>query len=884
MKINNFQKKNKVKDSCMHYLSRVVFLWVIFFLFLGSVWAQNLSNLSTLKVDNLSDAQIEQLIKRAESSGLTPSQLEGMAREQGLSPIEANKLRQRIMGLQKTTNPQSAQNTTSGLRESSGQTQGDLFDSLRRSDPYYDLTPFQKKIFGYKLFHNRDLDFNPSLNIPTPQGYIVGSGDQLLIDVYGASQESFDVNVSPEGRILIPNVGSIQVGGASIEAATSRLKSSLGRIYSGLLGSNPNTFIQVRLGNIRSIKVSMVGELSRPGTYTLPSFASVFNGLFAAGGPNENGSFRNIQVYRDSRLVATVDIYEFLSKGNSQSNITLQDNDVVIVPPVQARVEVVGPVRREGFFEVKPEDTLSDLEVYTGGFTSQAYKERQTIRRIENNERKVIDVSREDFNSFNPKDGDEILIGETLDRFVNRVQVSGAVIRPGEYALENGISVKNLIERAQGLKPEAFLNRATLFRTSEDLTLAAMPLDLKGIMDGTQADVQLKNEDLLFIPSRYDIQEETYVKISGEVNIPSTYPYATSMTVGDLILQAGGLLQSASNSSIEIARRVRDASSGKLAELFTISINPDLKLSEEESRLPLMPFDHVFIRKSPGFEREKLIKVEGEINYPGEFAISSANERISDVIKRAGGLNQFAYPKGASLVRRTVYFKDVTPEEIQEKNIRAIREKVDPERNLHLNQAELLLFERLDGKINAIEEKKLIEEQKKILENLNKNSISDSLSRDSLFNKVRFKKQDVIGINLEEILRNPGTGEDLILQEGDILRIPKELQTIRMVGEVLMPTTARFVRNNNLRNYISQAGGFTEEARKSKTYVIYANGDARRTHSLLMIKFYPQIEPGAEIVVPKKPQRERLSTAAWLGIASSLATLGILVQSLVNSN
>jgi protein involved in polysaccharide export with SLBB domain len=835
-------------------------------------------------VDNLSDAQIEQLIKRAEASGLTPSQLEGMAREQGLSPIEANKLRQRIMGLQKTTNPQSAQNTTSGLRESTGQTQSDLFDSLRRSDPYYDLTPFQKKIFGYKLFHNRDLDFNPSLNIPTPQGYILGSGDQLLIDVFGASQESFDVNVSPEGRILIPNVGSIQVGGASIEAATSRLKSSLGRIYSGLLGSSPNTFIQVRLGNIRSIKVSMVGELSRPGTYTLPSFASVFNGLFAAGGPNENGSFRNIQVYRDSRLVATVDIYEFLSKGNSQSNITLRDNDVVIVPPVQARVEVIGPVRREGFFEVKPGDTLSDLEAYTGGFTSQAYKERQTIRRIENNERKVIDVSREDFDSFNPKDGDEILIGETLDRFVNRVQISGAVIRPGEYALENGVSVRNLIERAQGLKPEAFINRATLYRTSEDLTLAAMPLDLKGIMDGTQVDVPLKNEDLLFIPSRYDIQEETYVKISGEVNIPGTYPYASSMTVGDLILQAGGLLQSASNSYIEIARRVRDASAGKLAELYMISIDPDLKLSEEESRLPLMPFDHVFIRKSPGFEREKLIKIEGEINYPGEFAISSANERISDVIKRAGGLNQFAYPKGASLVRRTVYFRDITPEEIQEKNLRAIREKVDPDRNPQLNQAELLLFDRLDGKINAIEEKKLIEDQKKILENLNQNLISDSLSRDTLFNKIRFKKQDVIGINLEEILRKPGTGEDLILQEGDILRIPKELQTIRMVGEVLMPTTARFVRNNNLRNYISQAGGFTEEARKSKTYVIYANGDARRTHSLLMFKFYPTIEPGAEIVVPKKPQRERLSTAAWLGIASSLATLGILVQSLVNSN
>lgn len=873
-----------MKDLKTHFLARFLGTGIIFFLFLGSVLGQNLSDLSTMKVDNLSDAQIEQLIKRAEASGLTSNQLEGMAREQGLSPIEANKLRQRIMRLQSSANPQSEFQGSQSLRGAGSPLQKDPFDSLRMADPYYDLTPFQKKIFGFKLFHNRELDFNPSLNIPTPQGYIVGSGDQLLIDVYGASQESFDVTVSPEGRILIPNAGPIQVGGSSIEAATARLKSSLSRIYSGLSGSNPSTFIQVRLGDIRSIKVSMVGELSRPGTYTLPSFASVFNGLFAAGGPNENGSFRNVQVYRDSRLVATVDIYEFLSKGNSQSNITLQDNDVVLVPPVQDRVEVIGPMRREGFFEVKSDETLSDLQLYTGGFTSKAYKERLTIRRIENNERKVIDVAREDFSTINPKDGDEILVGEAMDRFVNRVQVTGAVIRPGEYSIENGSSVKTLIERAQGLKPEAFVNRATLYRTNEDLTLAATTLDLQGILDGTLKDVPLKNEDLLFIPSRYDIQEETYVKISGEVNIPGTFPYASSMTIGDLILQAGGLLQSASNSYIEIARRVRDASSGKLAELYTISIDPDLKLSEEESGQPLMPFDHVFIRKSPGFEREQLIRVEGEVNFPGEFAIASANERISDVIQRAGGLNQFAYPKGASLVRRTIYYKETSPDQIKENNLREIRDKVDPEQKDQLNQAELLLFERLDGKINSIEEKKLIEEQKKELDNWNQYSNMDTLSRDTIFNKVRFKQQDIIGINLDVILRNPGTGEDLILQEGDVLRIPKELQTIRMVGEVLMPTTARYVRNNNLRKYISQAGGFTEEARKSKAYVIYANGDARRTHSLLMFNFYPQIEPGAEIVVPKKPQRERLSTAAWLGIASSLATLGILVQSLINSS
>lgn len=881
MRLNHFLIKT-VKTT-YSLLLKTGLLSLILFILIGSLNAQNLSDLKSLKVDNLSDAQIEQLIKRAEASGLTSSQLEAMAREQGLSPLEAGKLRQRIMSLNKSANPEN-QGGKLGARNLDDESSNDLFDSIRRADPYYDLTPFQKKIFGFKLFHNRELDFSPSLNLPTPQGYIVGGGDQLLIDVYGASQQSFDLTVSPEGRILVPNVGSVQVGGASIEATTARLKSSLGRIFSGLLGSNPNTFLQVRLGNIRSIKVSMVGELSKPGTYTLPSCASVFNGLFAAGGPNENGSFRNVQVYRDSRLVATVDIYEFLVKGDSKANITLRDNDVVIIPPVQARVEIIGPVRREGYFEVKPEETLADLYIYTGGFTSEAFKDRLTVRRIENNERKVIDVAQIEFKNFNPKDGDEILVGESMDRFVNRVQITGAVQRPGEYALENGVSVKNLIEKAQGLKPEAFLNRATLYRTSDDLTLEAMSIDLKGIIDGTAEDVVLKNEDLLSIPSKYELQEETYVKISGEVNLPGTFPYASSMKVGDLILQAGGLLQSASNSSIEIARRVRDGSSGKFAELITLSIDSELKLSEEEKNHPLSAFDHVFIRKSPGFEREKLVTIEGEVNYPGEFAISSANERISDVIKRAGGLNQFAYPKGASLVRRTIYFKDLSMKEKNERDLRELKDKVDPEKVPQINQAELLLFERLDDKITSMEEKKLIEEQRRMLRELEENQNRDSVSQDSILNKIRFKQQDVVGINLEEILKNPGTGEDLILQEGDVLRIPKELQTIRMVGEVLMPTTARYVSRNTLRNYISKAGGFTEEARKSKTYVIYANGDARRTHSLLMVNFYPKIEPGAEIVVPKKPQRERMSTAAWLGLASSLATLGILVQSIVNNN
>ena len=860
-----------------------VLLLVIGFCAIG--FAQSLPNLSNLRVDNLSDAQIEQLIKRAESSGLTTGQLEALAREQGLSPSEAAKLRERILGLQKGVSGQGGDFSAGSRGYSGGGIENDPFDSIRRADPYYDLTPFQKKIFGYKLFHNRNLDFNPSLNLPTPQGYIVGGGDQLLVDVYGVSQQSFDLTVTPEGRVLLPNIGPVQVGGSTIEAATSRIKTALGRIYSGLLGSNPSTFLQVRLGNIRSIKVSMVGELTKPGTYTLPSFATVFNGLFAAGGPNENGAFRNIQVYRDSRLVATVDIYEFLAKGEQTSNITLQDNDVVIVPPVQSRIEISGPVRREGFYEVKQGETLEDLYIYTGGFLPNAYQERITVRRIENNERKVIDVTKENYSAFSPKDGDELLVSESMNRFVNRVQISGAVFRPGEYSLDEGSkTVLELIKKAEGLRPEAFTTRATLYRTNSDLTLGAETVDLKGILEGTSPDLNLSNEDLLFIPSRYDIHEEFYVKISGEVSLPGTYPYASTMTVGDLILRSGGLLESATNSSIEIARRVRDASSGKIAEILTLTVRPDLSLSQEEKNQPLLPFDHVFIRRSPGFEREQLIKVAGEVKYPGEFAIARADEKISDVILRAGGLTQFAYPKGANLIRRTVYYKGLSEEEMKEMIMNDIRAKLDPEKNRKGNEAENILFKRLDEKLTEIENQKLEEELKASEKRLNQYFQADSIFLDSAMNAIRVKEQDLVGIDLEAILNNPGGPEDLILQEGDIIQIPKQLQTVRMVGEVLLPTTTRYVKNQGLKEYISRAGGFKESARRSKTYVIYANGDARRTHSFLGLKFYPNLEPGAEIVVPEKPERERLSTAAWIGMASSLATIAILVQTLVNNS
>jgi protein involved in polysaccharide export with SLBB domain len=880
-------KLKKLKNNTSFKIGFRSILIGFFVLIVFSLQGQSLSDIQNLKVDNLSNAQIEQLLKKAEASGLTPNQLETLARERGMPASEAAKLRERINSLQSSLGNNSNSKDGGGSSRTFQDEQGkDMFDSIRRSDPYYDLTPTQKKIFGFKLFHNKELDFSPSLNMPTPQSYVIGSGDQLLIDIYGASQQSYDLTVTPEGRIFVPNVGPVQVGGATIEAALARLKTSMSRIYSGLSGANPNTFLQMRLGNIRSIKVSMVGELAKPGTYMLPSFATVFNALYAAGGPNENGAFRNIQVYRDNRLVSTVDIYEFLSKGDQSSNITLQDNDVIIVQPILARVEINGPVRREGLFEVKQGEQLEDLFIYTGGFTSMAYKDRVTIRRIENNQRKVIDVSSEQFGSFSLIDGDEILIGEALERFANRVQITGAVNRPGEYSLGDGdLTVKGLIGKADGLKPEAFVNRATLYRTSEDLTLAAESLDLRGILEGTVSDVALKNEDLLFIPSRYDIQEAYYVKISGEIGSPGTYPFAADMTVGDLILRAGGLLESATNSSIEVARRVRDANSGRLAEITTLTIDSNLAISEEEKRQPLRPFDHVFIRRSPGFEREQLITITGEVVYPGDFAMANANERISDVVRRAGGLSQFAYPKGASLVRRTAYYEGVSEEEMTEDMLREIRDNLDPKKNRSQNEAESILFQRLSERLEAIEEERKKEEKEKARKYLFEiDTKRDSLKRDSVLYKIRYKEQDMIGIDLEYILKNPGSESDLILFEGDIIQIPKQLQTVRMVGEVLLPTTARYIDSKGFRSYISKAGGFTENARRSKSYVIYANGDARRTHSVLGLKFYPNLEPGAEIVVPRKPQKEKLSAAAWIGIASTLATLGILINTVVNQS
>jgi protein involved in polysaccharide export with SLBB domain len=702
----------------------------------------------------------------------------------------------------------------------------------------------------------------------------LGSGDQLLIDVYGASQISYDLKVSPEGKILVPNVGTITVGGSTVAAATARIKTELTQIFSGLRSGI--SFLEVRLGNIRTVSVALVGELNQPGNYTLPAFASPFNALFAAGGPNENGSFRHIQVYRDNKLLTEIDVYDFLIKGTHSSSITLRDNDVIIVPPVRTRVELTGPVRREGYFEVKPNENLSNLLSFAGDFKPEAYQDRLTLSRMTGSQLRVEEVSSSNFANFVPKDGDSYRIGEILDRYENRVQISGALNRPGTFALTEGMTVGQLIQRAQGLRPDAFVTRATLYRTQADYSLAIVPVDVQGILSGKVADLPLQREDVLVLPSRYELQEEFYVKISGEVNTPGAFAFGADMRVGDLILQAGGFTAVAETSRIEIVRRKNSADGSEIAEIIPVTVPADLSL--QENAVTLQPFDHIMVRRNPGFRAEQLVRVEGEVLYPGEYAVTSSNDRISDLLNRAGGFSRFAYPKGATLIRRNEYFQPLTEAQQQQQLLESVKNNL-PLDSLSRSELNKQLEDRIQKDIQNKAKAKAANPEVLQVDLYKKQTLQALAERDSV--AVEVKTTEMIGIDLEAILKNPKGKEDLILLEGDVLSIPKELQTVRMRGELLFPTSTRYAQGAGFRQYISKAGGFTDRSRKGKSYVVYANGDVKRTTKLLFFPIYPRVAPGAEIIVPQKPEREGMTAQGWIGIGTSLATLGLLINQLI---
>jgi len=846
-------------------------LFLIFFFFVigsNTLLAQSLSDIGKVKVDILSDAQLQEMLQQAKSQGLNESQLVSMARERGMPAGEVGKLQQRLSKLKQAGRGAQESSTSQG---DEGVMNGESeLSEVPASNPVETLSSYQQKIFGFTLFYSNELNFNPSLNIPTPQGYVLGAGDQLLIDVYGASQQSYDLIINSDGKVLIPNLGSIVVGGATVAAASARIKIALTQIYSGL--SSGISSMDLRLGNIRTVQVALAGELNRPGNYTLPAFASPFNALFAAGGPNENGSFRHIQVYRDSKLLTEIDVYDFLIKGSNSSSITLRDNDVIIVPPVRARVELNGPVRREGFFEVKPNENLNDLISFAGGFKPEGYKDRLTLTRMTGTERSIEEVEAAGFAAFVPKDGDSFRIGEVLNRFENRVQISGALLRPGTFALEQGMTLGLLIQKADGLSPDAFVKRATLYRTQADYSLAIVPVDVEGVLSGKVADITLQREDVLHIPSRYDLQEEYYVKISGEINSPGAFAFGENMRVADLILKAGGFKAGAQASRIEVVRRKSSEDGSKIAEIFPVIV--DANLAIVENGLVLQPFDHVIVRRSPGFRNEQLIRIDGEVLYPGEYALTSANERISDLLRRSGGFTSFAYPKGATLIRRNEYFQSPTEAQQQQQLLQSVKDNL-PLDSLNRSELNVQLEERIQKEIDS-----------KTKDNFANEEISKSLSeRESL--QSQKKPNDLIGIDLEEISRNPLGPEDLILLEGDVLSIPKQLQTVRLRGEVLNPTATRYTNGKSFKYYIGRAGGFTLLAKRNKSYVIYPNGDISRTKSVLIFSKFPKIQPGSEIIIPPNDSERQINPmnliSSITGVVSSALTLYLLLGNLSNS-
>jgi len=748
------------------------------------------------------------------------------------------------------------------------------------------LTLEERKLFGYSVFHNNNISFTPNLNMATPKNYVVGPGDVLTVQVYGVAQNTYTMTVSNEGKVTIESIGVVNLAGLTIEAAKSALMRKMSIRYAGMNGPNPVTFLDVSLAEIRSIKINMVGEVQKPGTYTLPSYITVFNALFAAGGPTLKGTFRHVQVYRGNRMISEIDLYDFLVSGKTNNNIRLEDNDVVLVRPAETKVEIAGEVRTPGVFELKPSETFQSLLKYAAGFSDKAYKEIVQLQRAGQSELQVVDVTAKNYNSFRLLDGDLINVNPIRDRFNNRVQIAGAVVRPGAYELADGMSVQDLIQKAGGLSGDAFTPKALIYRTKDDLSQEAISINLNDPAETKQT--LLKREDVLQISSQYGLREQYYIQISGEVNAPGIFPYSDSLSVSDLILRSGGFKYSASQSAIEIVRRVLNDPS-KVADIITVSVDKALTDSKDSATIQLKPFDHVFVRNIPGFQEQKLITVSGEVNYSGTFAIDKKEMKISDVLRRAGGLTDFAYPRGATLLRRTKNFKELTPAEKENEALKRLVEEISKDPILFSSESNREYVKRLNEKIQSNsklvtkeKEEVIKEESKQELLKENANILNTPESNTKV---VEEKDQNLVAIDLEAILKSPGGPEDLVLKDGDVLNVPEKLETVSVRGGVLYPVSMRYENGLHFKQYISRAGGYDPKALRNNAYVLQANGKVERIRNWLFFKRYPKVEPGAEIFVParatEKPPFNYTQTVQLItGFVTSTLTLILVLRSL----
>ncbi len=690
-------------------------------------------------------------------------------------------------------------------------------DSLK----YYleDEKPEKRKIFGHDVFNNKNLTFESSMNLATPQNYRLGPGDAVNIDIWGASQESITETISPDGTITIEAIGVVQLGGLSVSQAKARLRQVLGPRFQG-------SKIELTLGQTRTITVSVMGEVKVPGTYTMSAFATVYNALYMAGGPNEIGTLRNVKVYRQGRLLSNVDVYDFLLNGKLTGDVRLQDNDVITVSPYEALVNITGKVKRPMFYEMKTSESAATLIRYAGGFTGDAYRKAVRINRKAGQQYSVFSVGEFDLNSFRLMDEDSVSVDSTLTRYQNMVEIKGAVFRPGMYQVGGNIStVKALVEAADGLTEEAIGQHAVMHRMRADRTLEVQSVDISGILEGTAPDVPLRNEDVIYIASREERNEQKTVTISGEVLYPGVYRFAENETVEDLILQAGGPTEAASLVKVDVARRITNPlateAEDQIAQTFSFRLTSDFSIAEQPE-FRLQPFDEVYVRRSPNYTEQQNVIVEGEVQFEGTYALANKGQRLSEVIKLAGGLTKRAYPEGAKLLRL------MTPEE---------RDMMET-----------------------------------VLRTAQRNSGKDSIDVKKLMTNANYP----VGIELDKAMKNPGSEDDPILREGDRIVVPRYDGTVKINGEVLYPNTVYFKEGKNTDYYIDLAGGTTSTAKKSQTIIIYMNGMVARADR----KHKPA--PGCQIVVPTKRRGRTLGITEWMSIGTSAASLGTMFATIAN--
>ncbi len=781
---------------------------------------------SPLMAQNMSDSQVLEYVKEGIRQGKEQKQLASELARKGVTKEQAMRVKQ-LYEQQNNVNASNATGTDvneSRLREEMKENTSDMLEDHPSTQ---DLAR-SNQVFGRNIFNTRNLTFEPSVNIATPLNYRLGPGDEVIIDIWGASQNTIRQQISPDGTINIQKIGPVNLNGLTISEANDYLKKTLNKIYNGLNNTNdPTSDIRLTLGSIRTIQINVMGEVVQPGTYSLSSFSTVFHALYRAGGVSDIGSLRNVQLVRNGKNIATIDVYQFIMKGHIQDDIRLQEGDVVIVPAYDVLVKIDGKVKRPMRFEMKKDENLSTLISYAGGFDADAYTRSLRVVRQNGQEYEVNTVKDLDYSVYKMRNGDVVTAEAILNRFTNKLEIRGAVYRPGIYQLNGKLNtVRELVNEAQGLTGDAFLNRAVLYRQREDLTTEVIPVDIKAIMDGTSQNIILAKNDILYIPSIHDLEDRGDVVIHGEVAKPDSYPYADNMTLEDLIIQAGGLREAASVVRVDVSRRIRNPHStvdnDTIGRTYTFSLKEGFVVDGTPGFV-LQPYDEVYVRRSPGYQAQQNVVVEGEILFGGSYAMTSREERLSDLINKAGGTTNYAYLRGAKLTR-----------------------------------------------VATEGEKKRMGDVIRLMSRQLGEAMMDSLG-------VRVEDQFTVGIDLEKAIANPGSASDLVLREGDVVFIPKNTNTVTINGAVMVPNTVSYMAGKNIDYYLNQAGGYSDNAKKSKKFIVYMNGQVTKVKG----SGKKQIEPGCEIIVPSK-SKKRTNMGEILGYATSFSSLGMMIASIAN--